>query len=198
MDESYMKDSQGRLVPIMQVKPIDLARDQIVREIVGKSLDLANIVAGFKNQAIEDVKAFIDLSLEQYGVKVGGQKGNVTLMSYDGEYRVLIAINDRITFDERLQAAKSLIDECIKEWTQGARGELRVLIDNAFAVDKAGKINTGRVLGLRRLEIVDEKWNRAMQAIADSIVITESKEYIRIYRRNKEGEYDLISLGLAS
>jgi hypothetical protein len=169
-----------------------------VREIVGKSLDLANIVAGFKNQAIEDVKAFIDLSLEQYGVKVGGQKGNVTLMSYDGEYRVLIAINDRITFDERLQAAKSLIDECIKEWTQGARGELRVLIDNAFAVDKAGKINTGRVLGLRRLEIVDEKWNRAMQAIADSIVITESKEYIRIYRRNKEGEYDLISLGLAS
>ena len=193
----YMTDSQGRMVPVEQVKPIDIARDQIVKEIVGKSLELSGILGAFKRTAIQDVRAFIDLSMEQYGVKLGGQKGNVSLMSYDGEYRVLLAINDRISFDERLQAAKALIDECIKEWTVGARNELRVLIDNAFAVDKQGKINTGRVLGLRRLDIADEKWQRAMQAIADSLIVTESKEYIRIYKRNGEGEYDLISLDIA-
>jgi hypothetical protein len=37
-----------------------------------------------------------------------------------------------------------------------------------------------------------------MQAISDSLIVTESKEYIRIYRRNTEGEYDLISLDVAS
>jgi len=196
--DGFMKDSQGRMVPIEQVKPIDAARDQIVREIVSKSLELSGVLGAFKRKAIQDARAFIDLSMEQYGVKLGGAKGNVSLMSYDGEFRVLLAINDRISFDERLQAAKALIDECIKVWTKGARSELRVLIDNAFAVDKQGKINTGRVLGLRRLEIIDPKWQMAMQAISDSLIVTESKEYIRIYRRNDEGEYDLISLNVAS
>jgi len=196
--DGFMKDSQGRMVPLEQVKPIDAARDQIVKEILEKSLELSGTLSSFKRKAIQDVRAFIDLSMEQYGVKLGGQKGNVSLMSYDGSYKVLLAINDRISFDERLQAAKALIDECIKEWTMGARSELRVLIDNAFAVDKQGKINTGRVLGLRRLEISDAKWQRAMQAISDSLIVTESKEYIRIYRRNDEGEYDLISLDVAS
>jgi hypothetical protein len=28
-------------------------------------------------------------------------------------------IAEHIVFDERLQAAKQLIDECLKEWTEG-------------------------------------------------------------------------------
>jgi hypothetical protein len=196
--EGYMRDAQGRMVPVDMVKPVDLARNDLVREIVGKAQNLAATINGFKARALNDVHAFIDLSFEQYGVKIGGKKGNVTLTSYDGEYRVLLAINDYISFDERLQAAKALIDECIKTWTSGARSELKVLIDDAFAVDKAGKINTSRVLGLRRLSIDDPKWLAAMQAISDSITITESKEYIRIYKRNDSGEYVLVNLDVAA
>lgn len=196
--DGYMKDAKGRLVPIDLVKPVDLARDQIVTEIVNKSLELASILGAFKKRSLDDVRAFIDLSAEQYGVKIGGRKGNVTLTSYDGEYRVLIAIDERITFDERLQAAKALIDECIKSWTVGARGELKVLVDDAFAVDKQGKINTNRVLGLRRLDITDPTWLRAMEAISDSITVIDSKEYIRVYRRNNKGEYDLVSLDMVA
>ena len=196
--DGYMKDAKGRLVPIALVKPVDLARDQIVTEIVKKSLELASILGAFKKRSLDDVRAFIDLSAEQYGVKIGGRKGNVTLSSYDGEYRVLIAIDERISFDERLQAAKALIDECIKSWTVGARGELKGLIDDAFAVDKQGKINTSRVLGLRRLDIADPTWLRAMDAISDSITVIDSKEYIRVYRRNNKGEYDLVSLDVVA
>jgi hypothetical protein len=196
--EGYMKDAKGRMVPIDLVKPVDLARDQLVHEIVGRSLELSRILGDFKRHSLEDLRAFIELSAEQYGVKIGGRKGNVTLTSYDGEFRVLIAIDERITFDERLQAAKALIDECIKSWTVGARGELKVLVDDAFAVDKQGKINTNRVLGLRRLEITDPTWLRAMDAISDSVMVTESKEYIRVYRRNERGEYDLVSLDIAA
>lgn len=196
--DGYMKDAQGRMVPMDMVKPIDKARDEIVREIVGKSLGLAERIREFKNGAIGDVRSFIDLSAEQYGVMIGGRKGNVTLNSFDGEYRILLAIADYISFDERLQAAKALIDECFKEWTEGARSEVKVIIDDAFAVDKTGKINTGRVLGLRRLKISDPKWLRAMEALSDSITIGATKEYIRIYRRNDKGEYALVNLDIAS
>ncbi|REM31517.1 DUF3164 family protein, partial [Mycobacterium tuberculosis] len=72
-------------------------------------------------------------------------------------------------FDERLQAAKALIDECIQSWSKSSNVNLKVLVNDAFQVDQQGKISTGRVLGLRRHDIDDEKWQLAMKAIGDSM-----------------------------
>lgn len=65
-----------------------------------------------------------------------------------------------------------------------------------FALDMA--INTQRVLGLRRLAIKDEKWQRAMQAISDSIRVSDSKQYVRIYQRpSPEANWEAVTLDLA-
>lgn len=197
-NDEYMEDAKGRLVPRRMVSDLDQARDQLVKGIIGDSVRLSHALAEFRSRVLSDVKAFVELSAEQYGAKMGGKKGNVSLTTYDGEYRVLIAVDDHISFDERLQAAKSLIDDCIKEWVAGSRDELRVLIDDAFSVDKAGKINTGRVLSLRRLSINDQKWKRAMEALSDSITVISSKEYVRIYKRDSNGEYKLLPLDVAA
>ena len=69
---------------------------------------------------------------------------------------------------------------------------------NWHQVDKEGKISTGRVLGLRRLNIHDEKWQQAMQAISDSIIVTDSKNYVRFYERDENGKYQPISLDFAN
>jgi len=196
--EGYMKDSQGRLVPKEMVKPIDLTRDELVKEIVNNALDLSKMLSEFKAKAMEDIQAFTELSVEKYGVKYGGRKGNLSLMSFDGEYRVVVAISDSLVFDERLQAAKSLIDECIRDWTSDSKAELRVLINDAFNVDKTGKINIKRVLGLRRLDIKDGRWLRAMDAIGDSIQVAGSKSYIRIYKRHPDGEYKQINMDISA
>ena len=67
-----------------------------------------------------------------------------------------------------------------------------------FQTDKEGKINTGRVLGLRRLEIRDPKWQSAMDAIADSMQTVGSKPYVRFYKRSEAtGEYLPIILDVA-
>jgi hypothetical protein len=181
------------------VKPIDRTRDELVRELVSKASALAKQLEEFKVGAFMDISAFIQLSAEQYGVKVGGTKGNVSLFSFDGRYKVVRQVQEHIIFDERLQAAKQLIDECIQDWATGSRDEIRVLINDAFQVNKEGKINTNRVLGLKRLNIQDEKWLRAMQAIADSVQVAGSKPYIRIYERVGNSEqYAPISLDVAA
>ena len=69
---------------------------------------------------------------------------------------------------------------------------------DAFQVDKEGKISTGRVLGLRRHDIKDEKWLQAMDAIAESINVVDSKSYVRFYERDKDGKYQAISLDFAN
>ncbi|MFA9394813.1 MAG: DUF3164 family protein [Halodesulfovibrio sp.] len=196
--EGYMENAQGHFVPVDQVKPVDLVRHELVMEKVDKAKAMQEELAALKGEIMNDVEAFVSLSAEQYGVKIGGQKGNVSLVSYDGQYQIKRQISEHLDFDERLQAAKSLIDECLKDWTEGSPGELRAVVNDAFQVDKEGKINVGRILGLRRLQIMDERWKRAMEAISDSIRVTGTKAYFRIYERNANGKMAAIPLDIAA
>lgn len=195
----YWRDTQGHLVPQEMVKPIDRTRDEVVRDLITKAEELSRQIADYKAYALSEVQAFIELSAGEYGVTVGGKKGNVTLHSYDGDYKLERQVAEHLTFDERLQVAKQLIDECISEWVVGSRDELRVLINDAFQVDREGKVSTTRILGLRRHKIGHAKWRLAMEAISDSIRTTGSKSYVRLYKR--EGlteEYKAIKLNIAA
>ena len=101
-------------------------------------------------------------------------------------------------FDERIQAAKSLIDECLNEWSAGSRPELRTLIERAFNVDKEGNLSTSRILGLQRVEIKDERWLKAMQAISESVQVVSSKSYVRLYERiGDSDQWQPIALDMA-
>ena len=101
-----MQDAQGRLVPEGSVKEVDKARDSLVREIAGRAMALQKVMAAFRDDVMGDVAAFVSLSAEQYGAKVGGNKGNLTLTSYDGRFKVQRQVSETLVFDERLQAAK--------------------------------------------------------------------------------------------
>lgn len=195
----YWIDGRGVLTPDAQVKAVDKDRDALVGEIVEKAISLNSALAKFKGSVFGDIQAHIDLAAEKYGVVKGGKKGNVTLYTYDGCYKVQRAIQERIAFDERLQVAKSLVDACLMDWTEDSRPEIRALIDEAFQVDKEGEVSTGRILRLLRLDIEDSRWQSAMEAIKDAIKIVGSKQYIRVFERvGDSDQYRPISLDLAS
>jgi hypothetical protein len=194
----FRADAKGRLIPLDQIKAIDIERSDLVERLILGAENLQKEMLSFKKLVFEDIAAFIQLSAEQHGVQIGGNKGNVTLFSFNGKYKVVRQSQESIRFDESLQAAKALIDQCISEWATGSNDNIRVLINDAFQVDKEGKISTGRVLSLRRLDIRDEKWLRAMDAISDSIIVTDSKNYVRFYERDEDGKYQAISLDFAN
>lgn len=197
--EGYWIDARGVMTPADMVKQPDKDRDALVGEIIERALPLHKSLSEFKLSVFADTQAFRELSGEMYGAKVGGEKGNMTLYSWDGVYKVQVAIAERLAFDERLQAAKSLIDECLKEWTEDSRPEVISLIDEAFQVDKEGEVSTSRILRLRRLDIQDERWLNAMRAINDAILVVGSKKYVRLYRRvGDNNQYEPISLDLAA
>ncbi|OQR35887.1 sulfate transporter [Pseudomonas sp. T] len=194
----YRYDAQRRLVHEDMIKPIDRERDELVLGLVDKAKALNKALADFKVSAFGDVAAFVDLSVEQYGVKRRGMKGNVSLLSFDGRYKITKAVQESIQFDERLVAARELIDACLLEWTKGARPEVVTLINDAFRADTKGEIRTARVLALRRLDIKDERWKRAMDAIGEACQVAGSKDYIRLYERvGDSDQWKAISLDIA-
>ncbi|HCY15605.1 MAG: sulfate transporter [Curvibacter sp. GWA2_64_110] len=195
----YWQDANGSLVPVSKVKDIDKLRHKCVSELAEAAKKTSAQLLGFKLSAMQAVQEFVEKSLAQYDVAHGGKKGNITLVSFDGRYKIVRAMQDAIVFDERLQAAKALIDECVKTWSKGSNDNIKVLINDAFQVDKKGSVNTARILNLRTLKIDDEKWQRAMQAIGDSMKVASTKPYIRFYERDeRSGEYVPIPLDVAA
>jgi len=197
-EQKYMTNSQGLLVPEELVKDIDKLRDEMVRRIADEALKMKEILNEFKEKIRDDIYSFVEKSHSEYKVKWGGKKGNISLSTYDGKFKLQVAMNDNITFDERLQVARELISKCLNRWSNGARKEIKLLVNDAFQVDKQGKISTARVLGLRRLDIHDSDWKKAMEAITESIQVTGTKQYLRVYERDDKGEYQMIPLDVAA
>jgi hypothetical protein len=196
--EGYMANAKGHLIPESTVKPVDKLRDELTRTIVAKAKGVQAAMREFRANTLGDIQAFADISAEKYGAKRGGNKGNISLLSFDGRYKVQVQISEHMAFSEQLQAAKSLIDECLTEWAQDSREEIRAIINQAFDVDKEGRVNTGAILGLRKLDIQDARWREAMEAIADSLQVVGSKKLLRVYERQEDGSYDPIPLDLAA
>lgn len=195
----YMRKPNGDLTPVEMISALDMMRDALVHELVAGATRHAAELAGFKRKVFTDIYAFAAESAAKYDAQVGGKKGNISLTTFDGRFKVQMASADNITFDERLQVAKTLIDECINEWAATSRPEIKVIVQQAFNTDKEGEVNVGRILALKRLEISDERWKRAMQAITDGVQVTGTKQYVRFYERKPGSEqYQAISLDIAA
>lgn len=195
----YLRDAKGNLVPLSAVKPGDLLMDELVRKATARAAEVSAIIAEFKSATFEHVASFQALLAQDYGAAIGGKKGNLTLTSFDGCRRVQVQVADQIEFGPELQAAKALIDECLAEWSSGSGPELQAIVNRAFSVDKQGQINRSELFMLLRVEIADERWQRAMQAIRDSMRVVGSRTYLRFYERDThDGAWRAITVDIAS
>ncbi|WP_419787244.1 DUF3164 family protein [Pseudodesulfovibrio sp.] len=197
-ENGFWKDAKGNLVAPENVRESDKLADALVREMYADAKRINSDIVNFKQTATDNVRTHFAIVAEKYGVKLRGKKGNRIMTSYDGSIKVTLNIQDRIKFGEELAAAEQLINECMDEWTHDANPNLRTIIEKAFQADADGKISVYRVLDLLRLEIDDDRWRTAMTAIKDSIRVIDSKEYVRIYERQKNGDYKQLSLNAAT
>jgi hypothetical protein len=183
-DAWYLRDAKGSLVPIAAVKATDLLIDETVRGLLEEARDLSARIAAFKQRAFDRVGELQALLLQEYGAKLGGTKGNITLLTFNGRERVQVQVADQLEFGPELQAAKALIDECLMQWSSGSAVELQMIVNRAFSVDKGGQINRTELFMLLRADIKDPRWLRAMTAIRDSMRIVGSRTYMRFYDRS--------------
>ncbi|MHB8285263.1 MAG: DUF3164 family protein [Caulobacteraceae bacterium] len=195
----YMRDAKGSLTPLELVKASDRLEDEVVRDLIIRAEKVRAMIRSFRDGAFDEADLFQELMAGEYGVKLGGAKGNLTLQSYDGTQRVTLQVADLITFGPQLQVAKTIVDECLLDWGSDSRAEIRKIVQSAFDVDGQGKVNRGALLGLMRLDITDERWLRAMAAIKDSIKVTGSKRYMRYHKRaDSQAPWDPIPLDAAT
>lgn len=190
----YMMNRVGHLVPLETVEDYDIACDEFVKEMISQAQDTSEQLKAFKDSVAGDMQAFFELAAEKYEVDVGKSKGFLELFSYDGKYKFVREFDDRIEADARIQIARELILECLREWSEVAGPELKAIVEKKLQVNKKGKINVGEYLSLRRLKIDHPKWKQAMDAVSDSLVVAGTSTYYRMYERGEDGKYKQVCL----
>lgn len=205
--EGYMRNALGHLVPKSQIRELDLLRDDTTRRIAAKWIELHNQMKALKAEVFADINDHVRIAGDKYDVTLGGERGGISLSTYDGSLKIVRSVADSITFTEEIEAAKALIERCLDRWSAGAESpegaagvqNLRAIAGRAFAKNRQGNLKKNDVLDLLRSEINDPDWIQAQAAIRDSIKVTGTSTYIRVYQRvGATGQYEAIPLDLAA
>ena len=195
----FVANAKRHMIPGELVRDADRLENDVVRRILAFGLDLADQIARFRAHTFEDLAAFLDLLGEQYGRRKTAGKGGYSCTSYDGRLKVQVGVQDRITFGPELQVARELVNECLADWAAGSQPEARAIIQDAFSVDKHGSVNREAIFRMRRLQIDDERWKRAQQAVSDSIRVEGAKAHVRLYKRpTPEAKWVQVPINIAS
>ena len=194
----YRMNAKGDLIQEKTIRDSDIAIDEFVTEAAATWLALQGLIRDFKTKMFGDTQALLDMIAEKYQVERGGKKGNVQLYSYDGRFKLIVAVADNLACGPEVQVALQLISGCLLRWTEVSGVELKTIVQVAVAPDANGNLSVGRLLGLRRFKIADPQWNQAMAAIGDALLVVGSKQYIRLYERNEVGSYVAIPLDIAA
>ena len=194
----FRQNAKGHMVPEGHIGQIDLMEDDFVAELAAKWKSQNEALREFKTTAFADVHALAATINEEFKVKKGGEKGNTQFFTFDGRYKLVVAVNEIIQFGPELQAAREKIVECVQGWSEGTRSELLTIINEIFSTDGQGGIIVGRILQIRRFKIESEDWNLAMKALDEAMRVVGSKQYLRLYERNHTGAYVAIPLAIAA
>ena len=193
-------DHQGSYIRDELVKPQHKLEDQTVRKIIAFAQELSAQIGRFKLHTMADLGALDQIMEEQHGfVKTGNKgKGNRTYMTFDGLMKVQVQVAEFMDFGPELQIAKGLIDQCLTEWSADSRPEIQTIVTRAFNTDKEGHVNRSEILMLLRLDIKDERWLKAMDAIRAAQRPRSAKEYVRFgMRADTKEDFTTITIDLA-
>lgn len=197
--DKVLINSHGQPVPVSTIPALTLLKDETVRSIIARAEETQELIIAFKEEVTGLINDYLDLANQEYGANPMGEKGNITFPSYDGMMKVVINTSERIHFEgEKLNAARSLFMECLREWTYHSRPELKAMIEDALNTDKQGRVNRWQILRILRLKSDDERFRKAQMALRDSMAQLDNKSYLRFYQKDTRGNWQHLNLNFSS
>lgn len=195
--DGRMTDADGNLIRLSNIHEAEILEHDLVLSIACIWETLAGKLERFKTYCFEDVTTLIDLLFEKHNARRGGSEGNITLTTYDRRWKLIIAIQRRITLAPEVMAAKAKMLEAAKEMAPENSADLETIITATFTqVD--GQVRVAEVLRLCNFKYSNKKWNEAIEIVRSAIEVIGKKKQIRLYRRNDQGQYDAVPLNIAA
>ena len=113
-EKGFWIDPKGGQVPVKYIDKQDKDRDRMVEKAIKKAMALSDIIASTKKELCGIIDDYISEVSKTNGVSKDW-KGNISMRDFSHQFEIQVKINETIKFNEQLQVAKELIDECIRE-----------------------------------------------------------------------------------
>jgi hypothetical protein len=195
-----VRDSQGRLVHESSISEADAMRNRLVADLVSRAISRAAEIAAFFDCAYTELYAFCQLSADRFGAR-WGETDSFSMTSICGRFRVACDMDQGVTVNESVGAAKSLLDECLADWSAGGKPQAVALLANTFRPTRNGKISLTRLFDLLRNRdkpefAGEEKFQRLCDALEAAIQVTGKRRYLRFYaRRTPADQWEMVHFG---
>lgn len=192
-------DEAGNTIPYDRTTKYERAAENTVHKLAVSAYDIHVKLKAYKDKVREEAERLYELFTKENGV-IGKGKGSATFYNFDRSIKVMVKVNDQITFDENtIELAKEKLDELLSDGLENAKDFVKPLVMEAFH-QNSGKLDTKRVLGLRRYtsRIKDPRYTEAMELIDKAVRRPSTREYYRICVKDSNGEYQDIQLNFAS
>ena len=178
-------DDKGRPIPEEYIQPQDKKRDRMVESIIKRVSKLSAKLASEKTEIVAAIEKYLKELAKDNKVRENW-KGNILIYNFSQNLCIERRINETISFDERLQMVKTTIDKWLNDRLKNIDELIAKVISQAFSVDKQGRINTAMLLKLRKLDIQDHEWKKAMALLDESIFVKSSKMALRFRTKNTD------------
>ncbi|MGJ1287611.1 DUF3164 family protein [Sphingobacterium sp. UBA6308] len=171
-------------------------RDDSITSMVSYAIQLNESLKGFKKSSFEVIETLYKM-LQEHSNRHAQGKGNVTLDTADGQFRVVFKRSDNTRFDERAtQAEAHILDFLTSEYPEGSNTSklIRSLLER-----KKGQLDKNLVLKLigMKNDFDNEHWKMGIDLLQESIVPDETRFYAEYFYRSDDGEWLPIVLNFA-
>lgn len=198
-NEKVWTDESGNQVTVSRLSKTELLMERISGSILRNAIRLHNELSTFKASIRKACDEVYNTYYAERNLTPAG-RGNFTFYNFNRTIKIEVSVNDRIEIDELgIITAKQLLDEYISENVSTKHDVIKQLIIDAFSTTR-GKIDSKKIVNLIRYrsKINDEKFNRAVELLEQSIRKPESRIYFRIWQREPGGQWQNIDLNFSS
>lgn len=196
MTKKQWIDHNGNEVPAQYVPGLDKTKERTADKTLKKAIKLNKALNEFKKETLKECDSLYNKMLSDHDVKKKG-KGNYSITSFDKSIKIEVSMQERIEFDDQIQIAQEKINQYLVVKTGDVDQELQQIINLAFKTSK-GRLDAKRVLSLFGLKINHPLWIEAMDILKSSINRNVSKRYLRVWKKDTEGDYKSIELNFSS
>lgn len=163
--------------------------------LAADALLLHERLADYKKRAFEQLGTLYQLLLE-YSDRAKDGKGNFRIEH--GDYRIDFKRQGKPSFDERADQAEKHIIEFVEAKFKGDQ-DTRDLIMSLLE-RKNGDLDVALIQKLYAMEdrFDDSNWKRGIALLKESYRYSHSKDYVRIYYRDENSEWQPINLNFSN
>jgi hypothetical protein len=200
--DQFWKDEAGSAIPFNRITNAEKLREKSAASLAKQAIAVHGSLYNLKKIVQEVCDEVIAAIRKENKIKTDA-KGNVTWYNFDHSIKIEVDVKEGIRFDEALiDGAKQKLTDLINNNINGDQF-IKSLVVDAFSTS-AGKLDTKRVLGLKRHSsriannAIKKEWDAAMSLIDKSITRPNSKTYFRIWIKDEKGVYQNVDLNFSS